>query len=98
MPLPAMWLPQAGYNDTCSVREPQHMFTKKYSPAFHCRQGARLASFAFLLPVFLIARAAGQNASPAARPPDAGLVLEGIVRGNQNHSYVKVPVFGARRN
>ncbi len=91
MPLPAMWLPQAGYNDTCSVREPQHMFTKKYSPAFHCRQGARLASFAFLLPVFLIARAAGQNALPAAQPPDAGLVLEGIVRGNQNHSYVKVP-------
>ena len=64
------------------------------------RNPARLATsatgFAFLLLSFLIhpcaASAAGsQQAFPAAQPATTELVLEGTVRGSQNHSYVKAP-------
>ena len=64
------------------------------------RNLARLATssigFALLLWFFLIcpctANAAGpQRASPESQAATKELVLEGTVRGSQNHSYVKVP-------
>ena len=50
------------------------------------------ASLALLLLVCsLAAGAIAQKTSPVAHASDGGLVLEGNVRGSQNHSYIKVP-------
>jgi hypothetical protein len=59
---------------------------------FRSTPAARLASLCGLLLVLLFAaNAVAQQPVPAVQPSGAGLVLEGMVSGSQNHSYLKVP-------
>lgn len=67
------------------------MLSTKCRPVLPIRRPARVSPASIFLALFCFAGAAAQNAVPAAQSPGSALVLEGVVRGNQNQSYIQVP-------
>lgn len=67
------------------------MFTMKIRSFFLSEVVICFASLSCLLLLHPFTASTASAQAPAAQPSSAGLVLQGTVRGSQNHSYVKVP-------